>query len=420
MKILRLSASNVMRLRAVEIEPAGTVQIVAGKNGAGKSSVLNALWLALGGGAASREIAQPVRHGEESAEVTVDLGEPDNVQLVVTRTWDEDGKTALTVRAGDGARYKSPQTLLDQLIGKLSFDPLAFTRLSAREQREALLDLLGLDFTAEDAERARLYDLRLDTGRQADAYGDLPKLAKNAPTVEKSAGAIVNRITTATEARREIERKRDLADEIGRHLEGIDRRVANLEAELVKLRDERAELVTRRTDAVKAASALPAGEDIDALRAELAQVEEFNQAARENRRIASSRALQQALQEQYTEYTRDIAAIDRAKAKAIAAAEMPVAGLGFDDSGVTFGGVPFSQASSAEQVRVSFAMACALNPTLRVVRIMDGSLLDSDSLGMIRQAAEAADMQVFIEMVGADSDDPAAVVISDGEVISRG
>ena len=54
MKILRLSASNVMRLRAVEIEPAGTVQIVAGKNGAGKSSVLNALWLALGGGAASR------------------------------------------------------------------------------------------------------------------------------------------------------------------------------------------------------------------------------------------------------------------------------------------------------------------------------------------------------------------------------
>jgi hypothetical protein len=87
---------------------------------------------------------------------------------------------------------------------------------------------------------------------------------------------------------------------------------------------------------------------------------------------------------------------------------------------VTFGGVPFSQASSAEQVRVSFAMACALNPTLRVVRIMDGSLLDSDSLGMIRQAAEAADMQVFIEMVGAASDDPAAVVISDGEVISRG
>lgn len=413
MKVLRLSASNVLRLKAVEIEPAGTVQIIAGRNGAGKSSALNALWLALGGGAASREIAKPVRDGEESAEVTVDLGEPDNVQLVVTRTWDADGKTNLTVRAGDGARYKSPQTLLDQLIGKLSFDPLAFTRLSAREQREALLALLGLDFTAEDAERQRLYDLRLDTGRKADAYGELPKLPKGAPTVEKSASGIVDRITKAQEA---INRIRNIEEQQRANIaeaERLERQARELLDQAERLRKGAGEM----QDVLNAA-ALPENrpEDIDNLRAELAQVEEYNQAGRENQRIAQAREAQRALQEQYTEYTRDIAAIDRAKAQAIAAAEMPVDGLGFDDSGVTFGGVPFSQASAAEQVRVSFGMACALNPTLRVVRIMDGSLLDSDSMAAIRKAAEAADMQVFIEVVGDTSDDPAAVIISDGEV----
>lgn len=79
-------------------------------------------------------------------------------------------------QAPDGGRYPTPQTLLDGLVGKLSFDPLAFTRLSAREQRQALLDLLNLDFTQADRYRARLYGLRLETGRRAHAFGELPKL----------------------------------------------------------------------------------------------------------------------------------------------------------------------------------------------------------------------------------------------------
>lgn len=55
MKIIRLDAANVKRLKAVEITPDGTLQVVTGANGAGKSSVLDAIWLALGGGPASRQ-----------------------------------------------------------------------------------------------------------------------------------------------------------------------------------------------------------------------------------------------------------------------------------------------------------------------------------------------------------------------------
>lgn len=42
MKIIRLDAANVKRLKAVEITPDGTLQVVTGANGAGKSSVLDA------------------------------------------------------------------------------------------------------------------------------------------------------------------------------------------------------------------------------------------------------------------------------------------------------------------------------------------------------------------------------------------
>ena len=49
MKIIRLKAENVKRLHAVEITPEGEVVVVAGKNGAGKSSVLDAITYALAG-----------------------------------------------------------------------------------------------------------------------------------------------------------------------------------------------------------------------------------------------------------------------------------------------------------------------------------------------------------------------------------
>lgn len=405
MKIIKFSASNVLRIKAVEIEPDGTLQVITGKNAAGKSSVLNAIFLALSGGTAAREIKRPIRDGEESAEVTLDLGD-----IIVTRTWDEKG-TKLVVKAADGATYKSPQTLLDQLVGKLSFDPLAFTRLSAREQREALLDLLGLDFAAADRERQRLYDNRLEVGRRAHSFGELPKVEKGAPITEVPASAILDRLDGAR-------RKQEKIDALRHEVRGFVTEIERVEADIKRLTQKKAQLGHDLAKMQGILDNLPEPEDTDALRDELASIEDLNRIARENARILRDREAQKAHEENYAELGRAIAVIDASKAKAIAEANMPVDGLGFDESGVTFNGIPFSQASSAEQIRVSLGMAMALNPSIRVIRIMDGSLLDSDSLAAIKDAAEEQDFQVFLEMVGdAETADEASIVISDGSVV---
>lgn len=405
MKIIKFSASNVLRIKAVEIEPDGTLQVITGKNAAGKSSVLNAIFLALSGGTAAREIKRPIRDGEESAEVTLDLGD-----IIVTRTWDEKG-TKLVVKAADGATYKSPQTLLDQLVGKLSFDPLAFTRLSAREQREALLDLLGLDFAAADRERQRLYDNRLEVGRRAHSFGELPKVEKGAPITEVSASATLSKIDAAMRQQQKI-------DALRHEVRGFVTEIERVEADIKRLTQKKAQLGHDLAKMQGILDNLPEPEDTDALRDELASIEDLNRIARENARILRDRETQKAHEENYAELGREIAAIDTSKARAIAAAQMPVAGLGFDEQGVTFNGVPFSQASSAEQIRVSLGMAMALNPTLRVIRIMDGSLLDSDSLAEVYRMAETADAQVWLEAVG-DSAAGSAVLIEDGSVVER-
>lgn len=403
MKIISLTAENVKRLKAVHIEPDGTLQVVSGRNAQGKSSVLDAIWLALGGGAAARDTARPVRDGEGSASVTLDLGD-----LTVTRKWSGD-KTTLTVTNSDGAKYTSPQKMLDDLVGRLSFDPLAFTRLSARDQVAALLELVDLDvdLDALAAERQRLYDERTEIGRQGKALGDVPDVDKSLPEVEQSASALIDTITKAREVQQYNAEQRAKLDE-------INRRQAAVRAEIERLRIEADEIGKAGEAQQVVVNNLPAPADVEALRSDLSNVEQTNASIRANNQARERAAQKAALTDQYNERTKKIDALDAKRSKALAAAKFPVAGLGFDDEGVTYQGVPFSQASAAEQIKVSLGMAMALNPKLRVIRIMDGSLLDADSMRDIAAMASDADYQVWVERVADGSS--VGVVIEDGEV----
>ena len=73
MKIISLQAENIKRLVAVHIEPDGSLVQITGKNGAGKTSVLDSIWWALGG--TKPHQPQPIRKGQDNAVIELDLGE---------------------------------------------------------------------------------------------------------------------------------------------------------------------------------------------------------------------------------------------------------------------------------------------------------------------------------------------------------
>ena len=399
MKIIQLTASNVKRLKAVEITPDGTLQIVGGRNAQGKSSVLDAIWLALGGGRAGKETTLPIRDGESKASVTLDLGD-----LVVTRSWTQKG-TTLKVTSKDGAVYGSPQKMLDELVGRLSFDPLEFTRLSAREQRDALLDLVDLDVDALDAERAEVFAQRTEVGRQVKAIGDV-QVDDDLPAEEQSAGAIIQQIRQAEAHNLEMESYREQHTTAERRCDEIAAQILELQDRLQRMEEDR--------DAAHKYLLANSLHDTSPLESQLATVEETNAQISANNGQRAHLARKAELRDRYSALTERLTELDEQKAQALASATFPVPGLGFDEHGVTFQGVPFSQASSAEQIRVSLAMAMALNPKLRVLRIKDGSLLDEDTLAAIREQVAGNDFQLWLERVG-DADE-GAVVIEDGEV----
>ena len=153
---------DVKRLVAIDIRPNGDVVVLGGKNGAGKSSVLDAITYALAG---ERSLPrEPLRRGTEKGEVEIDLGE-----FRVRRTFTPGGGGTLTVLSPEGARYPSQQAMLDRLTGKLAFDPLAFAGQKPDEQAKTLRGMLGLDFTTIDAERSAAFAARTAVNRDGTA-----------------------------------------------------------------------------------------------------------------------------------------------------------------------------------------------------------------------------------------------------------
>lgn len=401
MKIISLRAENVKRLRAVEITPEGNSVVIAGRNAQGKSSVLDAIWMALAGGSGAKETSRPIRDGEKKASVVLDLGD-----LIVTRKWTEAG-TTLEVAAKDGARYPSPQTVLDGLIGRLSFDPLAFAEQDPKGQLATLLSVVELPFEPAtlDAERASVYDKRTDVNRevkrleaQVDGVRAVPV---STPDAEVSAAELIAELQAASDAvreRTEVTRNYEEAVENEKRLAG-----------------EHASAVARVAALLERGKQLPVAVDPAPIQARLSALDETNAAVRaKNERARLTDELGKA-EKQSAALSAQLDAIDKSKADAIAAAKMPLDGLSFDADGVLYNGIPFSQSSSAERLRVGIAIAMALNPKIRVIRITDGSLLDSENLALIDAMAADHDFQIWIERV--DETGTVGVTIEDGEVV---
>lgn len=432
MKIIELRAENFKRLVVANIRPDGNMVQLTGKNRQGKSSVLDAMWAAFAGKDACPSV--PIRQGADEAVIRVDCGD-----LIVTRNFrhakeGSDFTTRITVENKDGARYGKPQDVLDKLLGELSFDPLEFARMKAKNQFQALRRFVpGIDFEqiagADLGDRER----RTDVGRlarQERAAAQSIDVPADTPEAGVDESALVAELESAGTSNQEIEQRRAnrqraadrlaslkaSADHLGQRAQELLRQMREVEADADKIAAEARDLEEK----IAAAPALPAPIETAEIRQRIEAARETNAGVRklQDRRKRETAADQ--LEAEVVALTAKIEARQAEKAKTIAAAKMPIDGLTLDSEGdqVLFNALPFSQASDAEQLRVSVAIAMALNPKLRVVRIRDGSLLDEDALQLLGEMADEYDVQVWIERV--DTTGKVGFVLEDGHVRQAG
>lgn len=421
-RIVKVSINDVLRLSVVEIEPTGNVVTLGGKNGAGKSSVLNAIEMAFGGKRVMPE--KPIREGAERGDIVIDLGDI-IVERVITESSDR-----LVVKSADGAVYPRPQEMLNKLFAAIAFDPLRFASQEPKEQAETMRGLVGLDLSAVDADRQHWFDQRTEVGRdlkKAQARLEAAPRHPDAPAQEVSVAALGEELTRRQAQvrhrdglNRAVRAKIDAVTALDRDVVRAKDRIKTLEAELAAAREDltaREGFVEQGKDAaraVKAAADTYQVDDPGEIQTQLANAETVNRQVREN--AEHERLLSEvfALDDSIRTMTANIAECDATKLRAVAETKFPVEGLSLTDSGVWMKGVPFAQASKAEQLRVSLAVGIAMNPELRVMFVRDGSLLDEDGLRLIAELAEQHDCQVWLE--DARTTDPAAVIIEDGHI----
>ena len=468
MKIVQFNSENFKRLVAVEIKPDGNLVEITGKNGAGKTSVLDAIWAALAG--ADVICREPIRKGETEARIRLDLGE-----IIVTRTFRrraKDGEitTLVKVEAANGAMFPTPQKMLDSLLDALCFDPLEFARMKAKDQFNALRKFVpGIDFdmiaaqNRGDRERRAVLTANAKQERGAAAVIIVPK---DVPAEEVDEMALVDELSKAGQFNADIEERernrlamsdriRDLRVEVAKKLGSIDasveglksqfnhngyqiaERIKRLEAELARerealrqhtqdeqrdiaalitgIKDGAAQMETQAAELqakLENAEALPALKDLAILRGNIEKARATNELVRKATQRAKHEKNAERLEADAQAITNGIEAREQGKQAAIAAAEMPVPGIGFGDELVLLNGVPFDQGSDAEQLQASVRIAMKLAPKVRVLRIRDGSLLDTDAMKLLATLADDNDMQVWIERV--DSSGKIGFVIEDG------
>lgn len=428
--IISLTVENIKKIKAVTIRPSGNVVEITGRNGQGKSTVLDAIWWALKG--KDNIQTAPIRNGEKSGKITLELQD-----YLIERTFrrnelGDDYTTKISVITKDRARMASPQAVLDGFTGMLGFDPLSFMRQTPKQQYDTLRGLCKLEVDVEELDRQHkdLFDRRTDVNRDiktCEARLANMIIPTGAPTERIDVSALVDKVAeinalNSAIAQRQRMRQTLLADNVRRGEE-----TKQLQKEAKKLQDEVNKKLIRLAEIEKEnkSAAEQIGAITDYLRENKPQdasfySEKIKQAEQINSimDLRDNRALEEktlrAAQSKADDLTAQMQALQERKRAAIESAHLPVSGLEFGDGELLLNGVPLEQLSAAEQLKLSMDIAMAENPKLRVILLKDASLLDPQSTDYVRRRAEQEGYQVWEERVSAEGS--VGFVIEDGEL----
>jgi DNA repair exonuclease SbcCD ATPase subunit len=412
MKVDRVAVENFKRINRVEIRPNGSLMVIEGRNAQGKSSLLDAIAVAIGGKKLAP--ARPIRDGESRATVEVDVG-----SLLVRRVFQSNGRSTLeVVNSETGEELTSPQAVLDATIGQLGFDPLEFTRMRPADQAELVARLAGVNLVEHKRNRAALYDERRDTNRDAKkarAAYDECSVVVGAPDAEVNVSeliaerdALVKQQQERDQAKAELARLRDDYDDLHEEIKQLQLALEAKQKRLGEL-NEKGVSLKKRVDEMPD----PSTHDLDE---KLDKAADLNRRFEQKQRRERLRLEAEALEGEAKDLTARMKQMDEALSETLEQSDIPVSGIGFSEDGVTLDGVPFEQASQAEQIRASVALAIATNPKLRVMFVREGSLLDQDGMALLEGLAKENDCQVFVERVLRG--EPVGIVIEDGMVQS--
>jgi DNA repair exonuclease SbcCD ATPase subunit len=436
LRLKNLLIENFKNIDKFSFDFNGGSYFITGKNGAGKSAILQAITSPLD---SVFRPTQAIKQGETHGSIEMEIegivdGLPKGYKIALYfNPAKKEGR--LVVKNQDGEDVKSPSSALKSILGSIAIDPLEFSRLPTastdakkKTKISVLKQLTGLDFTELDMKKYKLTqdktilnasikakenDLTTHTMSQEDLM-KYEKPIDEAP-IKEEFNALGEKIAAWSDANSRVAKHQEniaaLESAVSTKQENIihwNEQIEELKAKTLQALDainkDRGEIAAAEEKLAlgKAWQAknpsAPSSQDISRRMEEAREHNDKHKRVLElitkHGAIATDKAAKEKLDTQLKE-------IEAEKKDLLSKAKLPVAGLEFDSEAVTINGIPFEEndLNTAQQIEYGIQIAMAANPDLKLIMIQDGSLLDNETTANIFKACTEKGYQLLIERV---------------------
>ena len=453
MKIKRFATKNWMGAPDCTIDP-GTLTIVSGRNGSGKTSLIEALRYCIGSG----HDPSAVKVGQEAATVEILTDDGTTIKTRVTAKG-----TTRTITDSQGRKITRSAEWINSVINSLTLDPIRFLDQTPKEQTASILAAIPLRITAKDLEfmplsalkdpdldrhaltvladiRADLYEQRTGCNRiakekRATASQMTQTLPPDAPSgknwddefkrlfsenkrlnedLKSRSDAIRADAATAIESQYGIfqAQKDGVLEELAAEL---DRRRKEFEEGVKKITAD-SQIEIGRCEALRDKAITEAGhhrdEGLGAVESELrpqinqvladgreakGMLEQSAKAETTRQFIASQNAEAQTMEAKSEALTTAINKIEALKTRL--ASELPIPGLEITADGLTLDGVPFQRVNLAKQFMVSMSVGKLQAGEFGLMLADNIEHLDAKSRAAFKEGAQLCGLQVIAACV---------------------
>ena len=446
MKISKLEFHNFLGIKEIKINT-GKVNIIKGRNGVGKTSILEAIEKTLSN---NNRRVNLINETGQKAELVIELDNGLEVQRNITPK-----KDYLTIKR-DGFTKNAPQTLLNELVGQFSFNPIDFIKEKSKNQAEILLNLVDIRVTPDLAKlwagdielpaidynqhglkvienlHKAFYDKRRYVNGELKAIEDqyaveISKIPNNFDAEKYRHNTLLEKYEALKDAQahnQKIDRAKLKITEIELTINEIElektdiinsanSRISEMEAKIQRLRDSIQNEQKNKNEAVKTFDSqlmelrktldrgnayLEATEYTETTEIER-EVEEFE----ENKnlveifdRAGELEVQMNQVQEEARELDSLVKILRNKPAELVEKASLPIDGLAFEKDQVTIKGRPIGDLSSSEKILLALNIARATAKDLKVICIDGIEAIVGDNRKLFLDEIENDDFQYFI------------------------
>lgn len=415
LKITSFEIENVKKVRAVSYRPAQDgLTVIGGKNGQGKTSILDAIAYALGG-EKFRPSELQNRDGMNPANIKVTLSNG----IIVERS----GKNA-SLKVTDPTGMRAGQKLLDAVIEVLALNLPKFLEASGKEKAKVLLHTLGIEEQLEalDKEEKKAYDDRTLAGREADekkkyAQG-LPEFA-DVPEELLSLNDLKNELTeilswnAACQAKiNNIEKLKNDYELESKRLEDLKDRMKDLENQIVRQKEKTESAIKDYSLACQVGH--PEERDASEVEKKIDDLEAINAKIRQNNEKSMAMDVANQKAEVVAALTNKIEEVRARRMELLKSVAMPLDGLSVEDGELIYKGAKWDCMSSMEQVLVGISICHAVNPSCGFVLLDKLECFDTAQLAALDNWMNQLQIQGISTRVS--TGDECSLIIEDGIV----